>query len=160
MIQIANVVTVQGAEHPIVKNVFTLNTCAHIVGAEVLEHSRETDLLCAWRDFFVKVVHSNAFFSGCVLTLELQADPDIVTGWNIQNFDFPYLLDRAKTLQLPGFPYLGRLKNTKTTMKVDELSRRCAQFLSSWHETGRHLLFQGVRNAHRQGHHDRRPHHV
>lgn len=29
-----------------------------------------------------------------------QVDPDIITGYNIQNFDIPYLLDRAKKLQV------------------------------------------------------------
>ncbi len=27
-------------------------------------------------------------------------DPDIITGYNIQNFDLPYLLDRAKHLKV------------------------------------------------------------
>ena len=27
-------------------------------------------------------------------------DPDIITGYNIQNFDFPYLLDRAAHLKV------------------------------------------------------------
>lgn len=27
-------------------------------------------------------------------------DPDIITGYNIQNFDFPYLLNRAATLKV------------------------------------------------------------
>lgn len=36
-------------------------------------------------------------------------DPDIFTGYNINNFDFPYLIDRAKHLKLKRFNYLGRL---------------------------------------------------
>lgn len=27
-------------------------------------------------------------------------DPDIITGYNIQNFDLPYLLTRAQTLKV------------------------------------------------------------
>jgi len=27
-------------------------------------------------------------------------DPDIITGYNIQNFDLPYLLNRAATLKV------------------------------------------------------------
>lgn len=27
-------------------------------------------------------------------------DPDIITGYNIQNFDFPYLLNRAAALKV------------------------------------------------------------
>ena len=30
-----------------------------------------------------------------------KADPDIIIGYNIVNFDIPYLLDRAKALKVP-----------------------------------------------------------
>ena len=33
----------------------------------------------------------------------------------MQNFDLGYLLNRASTLKANLFPYLGRLKNIKTT---------------------------------------------
>jgi DNA polymerase elongation subunit (family B) len=39
-------------------------------------------------------------------------DPDLIIGYNIANFDFPYLLDRAEVLKATKFPYLGRLKST------------------------------------------------
>jgi DNA polymerase delta subunit 1 len=38
----------------------------------------------------------------------LQADPDMIIGYNINNFDLPYLIDRAKTLKVARFPFLGR----------------------------------------------------
>jgi DNA polymerase elongation subunit (family B) len=34
----------------------------------------------------------------------------MIIGYNIANFDLPYLLDRAKALKVSDFPYLGRLK--------------------------------------------------
>lgn len=34
MIQIANMITIQGSSTPIIKNVFTLGTCANIAGPE------------------------------------------------------------------------------------------------------------------------------
>ena len=37
VIQIANTLTLQGSELPIVRNVFTLNTCLPIVGAQVVK---------------------------------------------------------------------------------------------------------------------------
>lgn len=40
-----------------------------------------------------------------------QVDPDLIIGYNIANFDLPYLLDRAKALKANQFPYLGRLKS-------------------------------------------------
>ena len=36
MIQIANTISVQGVSEPLVKNVFTLNGCLPIVGAQVI----------------------------------------------------------------------------------------------------------------------------
>lgn len=41
-----------------------------------------------------------------------KVDPDMVIGYNISGFDFPYLMDRAKHLKLVDFPYLGRLNST------------------------------------------------
>jgi DNA polymerase delta subunit 1 len=49
-------------------------------------------MLRAWRDFVV------------------EADPDLIVGFNIGAFDFPQLILRAKTLGLVEFAYLGRLK--------------------------------------------------
>lgn len=55
---------------------FTLNTCASIVGADVISYEDETTLLESWAEFV------------------READPDIITGYNINNFDFPYLINR------------------------------------------------------------------
>lgn len=40
-------------------------------------------------------------------------DPDLLTGYNINNFDIPYLIERAKHLKLKNFDYLGRVKNIR-----------------------------------------------
>jgi DNA polymerase delta subunit 1 len=53
-------------------------------------------MLQKWRDFVEEV------------------DPDVIIGYNIANFDLPYLLDRAKALRANQFPYLGRLKSTSS----------------------------------------------
>lgn len=47
---------------------------------QVLVNNTEEDLLAKWRAFIQ------------------EADPDIITGYNIANFDLPYLLRRADTL--------------------------------------------------------------
>ena len=53
-------ITVQGESKPVVKNVMTLNTCAGIVGSEVMAFQDERDLL--------KVGYSRiAFSSSCTL---------------------------------------------------------------------------------------------
>ena len=45
MIQIASMVTEQGKETPAVRNVLTLQSCAPIVGAEVMSFDSEAALL-------------------------------------------------------------------------------------------------------------------
>jgi DNA polymerase elongation subunit (family B) len=79
--------------------VFTLDTCAQIVGSHVYSCDREADLLDRWA-MFVR-----------------EADPDIITGYNINNFDLPYLINRARHLCVRNFPYLGRVANTKSEIK-------------------------------------------
>ncbi|KAL8284175.1 hypothetical protein RQP46_004924 [Phenoliferia psychrophenolica] len=106
VIQIASMVTRQGESKPFVRNVFTLNTCAHIVGSHVVEFKKEADLLTSWRDFVEEV------------------DPDLIIGYNISQFDLPYLVDRAKALKAPTFPYFGRLKNVKTEVKDTHFSSK------------------------------------
>ncbi|KAJ3364525.1 DNA-directed DNA polymerase delta [Allomyces javanicus] len=99
VIQIANMVTVQGETQPFIRNVFTLGSCAAIVGSDVRSYASEAELLLAWSEFVQ------------------ECDPDIVTGYNILNFDWTYLLDRAATLKVTSFPYFGRVKQVKTEAK-------------------------------------------
>lgn len=42
-----------------------------------------------------------------------EVDPDILTGYNINNFDLPYLLDRATHLKLREFSFLGRITSVR-----------------------------------------------
>lgn len=98
VIQIASVLSVQGQDTaPLIRTVFTLNSCLPIVGAVVDASETEAEMLMKWRNFLVA------------------ADPDIITGYNIGNFDIPYLLNRAKVLEkqyprLKAFADLGRIK--------------------------------------------------
>ena len=41
--------------------------------------------------------------------LVIESDPDIIIGYNIVNFDLPYLIERAETLNIKEFPFWGRL---------------------------------------------------
>ncbi|XP_038073586.1 DNA polymerase delta catalytic subunit-like [Patiria miniata] len=99
VIQISNMVIRQGERDPFIRNVFTLNTCAPIVGSQVLSFSNEADMLKAWSEF-VNVV-----------------DPDILTGYNIVNFDIPYLINRAAALKVSTFPLLARIKDSRSVIK-------------------------------------------
>ena len=65
------------------------------MGSQVLCFDEEAEMLQAWRDFVEEV------------------DPDLVIGYNIANFDLPYLLDRAKALKANAFPFLGRMKSER-----------------------------------------------
>jgi DNA polymerase delta subunit 1 len=42
--------------------------------------------------------------------LVIEADPDIIIGYNINNFDLPYLIDRAEALKVAEFPFWGRIR--------------------------------------------------
>jgi DNA polymerase delta subunit 1 len=114
-------VSLLGESKPIVRNVFTLNTCSEIVGAEVLSHKTERDLLLAWKNFVREVIESlgEFIYSRC-----MQVDPDFVIGYNIANFDLPYLINRANALKLGDFGYLGRIKESKARMKDSTFSSK------------------------------------
>ena len=53
-----------------------------------------------------------------------EVDPDIITGYNIQNFDFPYLLNRAAHMKLGQFSFLGRIKDMRSTIRESMLQSR------------------------------------
>ncbi|QLG72429.1 hypothetical protein HG535_0D01370 [Zygotorulaspora mrakii] len=106
VIQIANVMSIAGARKPFIRNVFTVDSCAPITGSQVFSHKTEVEMLKNWRDFVVA------------------ADPDVIIGYNTSNFDFPYLLDRAKALKVDIFPYFGRLTNVKQEVKDSVFSSK------------------------------------
>jgi hypothetical protein len=51
-------------------------------------------------------------------------DPDVLIGYNILNFDFPYLVTRAQTLQIPAFLQWGRVRNTPLKMRDAQFSSK------------------------------------
>ena len=106
VIQIANMVVRQGEKEPFIRNVFTLDTCAQIVGSHVISCAKETELLDKWSEFV------------------RESDPDIITGYNINNFDLPYLINRAKTLKVNNFSYLGRITNIPSVIKETVLQSK------------------------------------
>ncbi|CAF2087817.1 hypothetical protein HID58_023002 [Brassica napus] len=106
VIQIANLVTLQGEDQPFIRNVMTLNSCAPIVGVDVMSFETERKVLLAWKDFVRDV------------------DPDIIIGYNICKFDLPYLIERAAALGIEEFPLLGRVKNSRVRMRDSTFSSR------------------------------------
>ena len=114
VIQIANFVTKYGEDKSFVRNVFCMNSCSPIASTQIFEYDREDKMLMGWRDFLEEV------------------DPDVIIGYNTSNFDFPYLLKRAKHLKCQRFPYWSRLKNiisspSQTNFSSKQLGSRDSQ---------------------------------
>lgn len=63
-------------------------------------------MLEAWRDFLVEV------------------DPDIITGYNIVNFDFPYIINRANALHMNKYATFGRLNDSVSRIKSNTFSSK------------------------------------
>lgn len=99
VIQIANIVIRQGEKEPFIKCIFTLNNCAPIAGTVIKSYKSEKEMLEAWAEFIRRV------------------DPDILTGYNITNFDLDYLVSRAVKLKADRFFYLGRVTSTRTFVR-------------------------------------------
>lgn len=106
VIQIANLVTILGESRPIARNLFSLGDCSNIADADVYAYKNESEMLMDYRDFI------------------LAADPDIVIGYNILNFDVPYLVDRANALKLSGFSLWGRLKGSPMIVRDSHFSSK------------------------------------
>lgn len=106
VIQIANVVTRYGEKKPFVRNVFCLDETSTIVNTQIYEFDREEQMLRKWRDFLEEV------------------DPDLIIGYNICNFDFPYLLERAKHLKVGDFDQWTRLKSVRSVAKDTNFSSK------------------------------------
>ncbi|CAJ0957247.1 unnamed protein product, partial [Mesorhabditis belari] len=106
VIQIACMVKIEGQAEPFLRCCFVLGTCAPVIGSEIIQCPTEKDLLERWTEF-IRLV-----------------DPDVLTGYNILNFDLPYILERAKTLKLPKVSFLGRLKDKASQVRESTLSSK------------------------------------
>lgn len=70
-----------------------------MVDADVRCFEEEDEMLAEWQKF--------------LLTL----DPDILTGYNILNFDFPYIIKRGENLNIKDFGYFGRIIKAQTKIR-------------------------------------------
>jgi DNA polymerase delta subunit 1 len=86
--------------------VFCMGTTSSITNTQILEYDAEEKMLMGWRDFLEEV------------------DPDVIIGYNIANFDFPYLLDRAHHLRVRKFPFWTRLKNVLSKHQKAQFSSK------------------------------------
>lgn len=99
VIQIANICVEFGKPDPIIQNIFTFKPCAQIVGADVYSFDKEEEMLSQWRHFI------------------LDLDPDIITGYNINMFDIPYLINRATQLKIRDFNKISRMHISQSKVK-------------------------------------------
>jgi DNA polymerase delta subunit 1 len=102
VIQIGMSTSLFGTALPWTNTVLVLGSCAPIPGVYIIECETEEELLMAFSNYVVK------------------DDPDMITGYNINDFDLPYLLDRATTLRLSKFPMFSRMLGKQ--MRVDDVS--------------------------------------
>ncbi|XP_057389454.1 DNA polymerase delta catalytic subunit isoform X2 [Balaenoptera acutorostrata] len=106
VIQICSLGLRWGEPEPFLRLALTLRPCAPILGAKVQSYEREEDLLQAWSTF-VRIM-----------------DPDVITGYNIQNFDLPYLISRAQILKVQTFPFLGRVSGLRSGIRDSSFQSR------------------------------------
>jgi len=108
VIQIGTVFSYYGESEPFYKNIITLKGCNKIKGLEDVDiecYNDERSELLAWTNLIQKY------------------NPDFISGWNINGFDFQYLHDRAKKLNiLTSFSKLSKIKNEISEFKEKTLS--------------------------------------
>ncbi len=76
------------------QSIFSFYKCANISNVDIYSFDNEVDLLNQWRNYIIKL------------------DPDIITGFNINSFDFPYLIKRSEYLKIKNFSLFSRIKNS------------------------------------------------
>lgn len=59
--------------------------------------------------------------------LTVNFDPDIITGYNINGFDFPYLIGRAKQVNAKKFFHISRLRDKKLYIQCNNFNRNGPQ---------------------------------
>ncbi|KAF4530684.1 hypothetical protein B566_EDAN004923 [Ephemera danica] len=72
-----------------------------------------------------------------------EVDPDIITGYNINNFDLYYMLSRAKHINARNFDFLGRIKNIKSYT----LNAVSFHFLGEQKEDVHHSIITDLQNG-------------
>ena len=118
VIQIGTTFNFYGTADCFYKHIITLNTCSPIEGVDVESYQTEAEVLLAWSKLIQRT------------------NPDIITGYNIFQFDFPFLKERAKFLGIDEeFSKLGRLTNKvcnylETKLESDALGDNMLRYYS------------------------------
>jgi len=105
VIQIGVTMSRYGEDECYYKHIITLGSCDPLDGIIVESYKTEKEVLLAFSKLVRKI------------------DPDIITGYNINGFDFNYLNERAKLLNIaPQFARLSRIKNEVSEFVIKDLS--------------------------------------
>lgn len=105
IIQIGMTFTKYGVANISKKIMISLGTCDEIDGVEVYQCDTERELLLKFQEIIAR------------------EDPDILTGYNIFSFDQPYLMNRAKILNIDQrFYHLSKLKDYVCKLITKNLS--------------------------------------
>jgi len=105
VIQIGATLSRYGEDECYYKHIITLKSCDPLEGIVVESYENEKEVLLAFSKLIRKL------------------DPDIITGYNIKGFDFNYLNERAKILQInTQFARMSRIKNDISEFVIKDLS--------------------------------------
>jgi DNA polymerase elongation subunit (family B) len=105
VIQIGATMSRYGEDECYYKHIITLGSCDPLEGITVESYETEKEVLLAFTKLIQKI------------------DPDIITGYNINGFDFNYLNERAKLLGITAkFGKMSRIKNEISEFVIKDLS--------------------------------------
>jgi len=114
IIQIGTVFSYYGESEPFYKHMITLGGCEKIEAlkdVDIESYKSERNVLLAWTKLIQKM------------------NPDVITGYNINGFDFEYMYERAKKIEqmtkkplVESFLKLSKIIGEEAPYKVKELS--------------------------------------
>ena len=133
IIQIGTTFSKYGENECYKKHMITLGTCDPIDGVEIESYETEREVLIAWTAMLIR------------------ENPDIITGYNINGFDFMYLKDRSERYcrermndksSTNEFAYLSRIRNCISEFKEKMLASSALgeNLLKYYDMTGRVII--------------------
>ncbi|KOB68271.1 DNA polymerase [Operophtera brumata] len=129
VIQIASMVIRQGETEPYLRNVFTLNTCAPIVGSQVLSFQSESEMLAKWSDFFPMYCLKDAY-----LPLKLLNKLMCIINY----------MEMARVTGVPLLCLLTRGQQIKVVSQLLRKAKEAGYLMPAYHGTGSDDQFEGA----------------
>lgn len=105
-----------GETNPYKNYMLTVDSCKKLDNAETLCFKTEKALLLKFRDIIIK------------------EDPEIITGYNTDGFDTPWLFKRAKELEIySDFSRIGRFINFESNLKEKQVKGPTGELIKKEH---------------------------